>query len=279
MLITHGEAPKSSAGKKGDSKKPLRALLPYGMLATRKWLMARGLSGHALDNAVKSKRLLPLAPGVYSQYTRDLRWEGVVASLQYMEGASTPSVYAGGLTALSVMEMPDLPPAGALDVHLYANDRPPAWLFRLPLPEKFKWRSAKNLWPESVAADEDYLEACGWDMGLPPLHVSCPERALMEALMSVPKGIDFDQADGLMREQILMSPRKLDALLGACRSVKVKRLFFWLAARANHHWLGDLDRARYDLGSGKRVLEEGGKLDREHLITVPHHMAGGERER
>lgn len=279
MPVTHGEAPNASAGKKGGSKKPLRALLPYGMLATRKWLMARGLGGHTLDNAVKSKRLLSLAPGVYSQYTRDLRWEGVVASLQYMEGASTPSVYAGGLTALSVMEMQDPPPAGAPVVRLYASDRPPAWLFRLPLPARFKWHSVKSLWPESVMADEDYLDAYGWDLGLPPLHVSCPERALMEALMSVPKGINFDQADDLMMGQILMSPRKLDALLDACRSVKVKRLFFWLAARADHQWFGDLDRAKYDLGSGKRVLEEGGKLDREHLITVPHHMADGGRGR
>ena len=38
-----------------------------------------------LDNAVKTETLLLLATGVYSQYSRSVSWEGVVASMQRME--------------------------------------------------------------------------------------------------------------------------------------------------------------------------------------------------
>ena len=72
-------------GVKGTYKQSLKALLPYGMLATKKWLAEQGLSAHAIDNAVKTETLLLLATGVYSQYSRSVSWEGVVASMQRME--------------------------------------------------------------------------------------------------------------------------------------------------------------------------------------------------
>jgi hypothetical protein len=58
-----------------------------------------------------------------------------------------------------------------------------------------------------------------------------------------------------------LSPKRLQKLLTDCRSVKVKRLFLWFAERHNHAWLKQLDRRRRDLGTGKRMLQRGGKLD------------------
>ena len=43
--------------------------------------------------------------------------------------------------------------------------------------------------------------------------------------------------------------------------MKVKRLFFFFAFRHGHRWLTHLDPQAFDLGSGKRMLVEGGKLD------------------
>jgi hypothetical protein len=69
-----------------------------------------------------------------------------------------------------------------------------------------------------------------------------------------------------------LSPRKLQTLLVACRSVKVKRLFLWFAERHQHAWLKKLDRSRIDLGRGKRMLVRGGKLDPKFNITVPESL-------
>src|SRR5690348_14889004 len=77
----------------------------------------------------------------------------------------------------------------------------------------------------------------------------------------VPKRETFHQADLLIDGLRNLSPRKLQKLLVDCRSVKVKRLFLCFAERHNHAWLQKLDHKDIDLGSGKRMLVRGGKLD------------------
>ncbi|WP_299196164.1 type IV toxin-antitoxin system AbiEi family antitoxin domain-containing protein [uncultured Amphritea sp.] len=264
--------------KKNGYKERLKVLLPYGMLATKKWLASQGLSNHALDNAVKTKTLLLLTSGVYSQYSRSIRWEGVIASLQRMEKASVPAVHVGGISALSLSGVFQYLPLGNQVVSLYTFNKLPAWLSRLSLDVAFKGYSVKTLWPESLMADRRYLKEYEWDNALPPVYYSCPEKAILELLTGVPENISFEHADELMQGLVNLSPRKLDGLLQACRNVKAKRLFFWLAARQNYSWFGKLNRSDYDFGSGKRVVATGGKLDKDYLITVPAHMTKGNRD-
>ena len=40
-------------------------LVPYGLVATRRWLLRAGMSTSALDNQIKSGQLLSVRPGVY----------------------------------------------------------------------------------------------------------------------------------------------------------------------------------------------------------------------
>jgi hypothetical protein len=108
--------------------------------------------------------------------------------------------------------------------------------------------------------------------------MSSPERATLELLDEVPQRETFHQADVLMEGLRNLSPRRLQTLLVACRSVKVKRLFLWFAERHQHAWLKKLDRKEIDLGHGKRMLVRGGKLDATFNITVPESIdAGGWR--
>jgi hypothetical protein len=72
-----------------------------------------------------------------------------------------------------------------------------------------------------------------------------------------------------MEGLVNLSPRRLQKLLEDCKSVKVKRLFFFLADRHAHAWLKRTERGRIDLGKGKRMLVRGGKLDPKYQITVP----------
>lgn len=58
-----------------------------------------------------------------------------------------------------------------------------------------------------------------------------------------------------------LSPRRLATFLVDCRSLKVKRLFFvCFADRHPHAWCEQLDPKELVLGSGKRVLAEGGRM-------------------
>jgi hypothetical protein len=54
--------------------------------------------------------------------------------------------------------------------------------------------------------------------------------------------------------------------------VKTKRLFFFLADRSRHAWLKHLSKESIDLGTGKRMLVKGGKLDPQYQITVPEDL-------
>jgi len=124
-----------SYAAKGADRQSLKTILPYGMLVTRKWLLAQGLSAHALDNAVKTETLLPLATGVYSQYSRSLSWEGVVASMQHMENGfadGAPLVLVGGSSALTLSGLAHYLLLGKTPlIHLYSQGKLPPWLARL----------------------------------------------------------------------------------------------------------------------------------------------------
>jgi len=263
---------------KESYKQTLKTLLPYGMLATKKWLAEQGLSEHALDNAVKTDTLLLLATGVYSQYSRAVTWEGVVASMQRMMDKNVddqlPSVVVGGLSALSISGLSQYLSLGSTPhIHLYATKKLPSWLVRLSLPIKFEGHSTRKLWPDSLSKDRAFVKEHEWGEQLPPVYFSCPEKAILEVLMDLPESVSFEHADELMQGLVNLSPRKLDTLLKGCKSVKVKRLFCWLAKRQAYPWFDKLNLENYDLGSGKRVVAKGGKLDTEYLITVPQHMA------
>ena len=263
-------------GVKGTYRQSLKALLPYGMLATKRWLADQGLSAHALDNAVKTETLLLLATGVYSQYSRSVSWEGVIASMQRMEkdGSENASpVVVGGLSALGLSGLSQYLSLGNTPhIHLYVQGRLPTWLARLSLPMKFEGHRTSKLWPESVLQNKAFIKEHEWEAELPPVYFSCPEKAILELLMDLPDRVTFEHADELMQGLVNLSPRKLDTLLKACKSVKAKRLFFWMAKRQAYPWFSKLNVKDYDLGSGKRVVAKGGKLDTDYLITVPSNM-------
>jgi hypothetical protein len=105
-----------------------------------------------------------------------------------------------------------------------------------------------------------------------PLALSTPERAFLELLDEVPDRESFDHADKLMDGLLDLRPQHLQTLLETCKSVKVKRLFFFFADRHDFAWLHHLDRARVDLGKGKRMLVRGGRLDPVYQITVPESL-------
>ena len=76
----------------------------------------------------------------------------------------------------------------------------------------------------------------------------------------------------IMEGLVNLRPRRLQGLLEDSRSVKVKRLFFFFADRHHHKWLSHLNREKVNLGSGKRVVFKGGKLDPKYHITVPEEL-------
>jgi hypothetical protein len=65
-----------------------------------------------------------------------------------------------------------------------------------------------------------------------------------------------------------LRPDKVQLLLELCSSVKVKRLFLYMAEKQNHFWFNDLDLDKINLGAGKRMIVKNGVLDAKYQITV-----------
>ena len=251
-----------------------RELVPPGLVATRSWLMRCGMRRHRLDNLVKSRRLAAPATGVYALPSTRLVWQGAVRSLQRMGGGAV----VGGLTALELQGRAHyLPLSPRRRLDLCGPEPAPRWMNRLGLDETF--RSRRTPWLRQSGEPEreaPFSVQLPWGDGVSTIGVSTLERALFEVLKGVPGETSFEHAELLMEGLVDLSPRRLDALLRRTRSVKIKRLFFWLAGRQGHLWAERLDVRDYDLGRGKRVLARGGRLVREFGFTVPDAMHGQE---
>jgi len=65
-----------------------------------------------------------------------------------------------------------------------------------------------------------------------------------------------------------VKPAVVQSLLECCASIKVKRLFLYMAERAGLAWVKRLDLASIDLGSGDREITKGGQYDKKYRIVV-----------
>jgi hypothetical protein len=263
--------------------------VPEGLLVTANWLTKHGYSSSLRAQYLKSGWLEQPARGVFRRPRGTLRWEQVVISLQTL--LEFP-VVLGGRTALEIQGYSHFLSHEQREVHLYGDVTLPGWMQKLPLSQKFILHNSARLFRndpltrgltslswnvktnEGVRTDPihgsfNILPWGQWDW---PLTVSTPERALFELLDELPHKESFQVADKFVEGLASLSPNRLQKLLADCRSIKVKRLFFFFADRHRHAWLRRVDKQGVDLGTGDRMLVRGGKLDQVYRITVPEDL-------
>lgn len=265
----------------------LERLLPEGLLADAAWMNRHGYSTSLRSQYVAAGWLQHPLRQVYRRAQTPLTWQQVVVSLQTF---LVKNLIVGGRSALQLQGFAHFVPLSEMQkVYLYGPQRPPTWLDKLPLTTDFAYRNSQRLFgnpagivniglaepfaPESALsedAQERGLDSWQWE-GRPLIH-SSPERALLELLDELPEAESFFEIDLVFEGLTNLSPRRLETLLLDCRSIKVKRLFFFFADRHQHGWLKHINKQLIDLGKGKRMLERGGKLDAKYHITVPEDL-------
>lgn len=263
----------------------LMRTLPEGLVVDAAWLGKQGYSSSLRNHYLHAGWLSQPAPRVYARSPLPLRWENVVQSLQNL--LNYP-LAVGGRTSLEEQGYGHYLGQSVREVHLYGERRPPSWLDALKLDVTFHYHNSARLFSEPtinpappLSADTNtdgqfpngFLMAAGGRVTL-PLVSSSPERAILELLDELPNRESFHQVDMLMEGLANLRPSALQSNLEDCRSVKVKRLFFFFADRHRHGWLARLDKDKIDFGSGNRVLVKGGRLDTRYHITVPEDLHG-----
>ena len=291
------------ASQRGSKLNQIQQLVPEGLVVDAAWLDRHGFTHPLRQKYVAHGWLVSLARGVYQRPaarlgTQDaadvLDWERVLLSLQTLLDVG---VSVGGRTALEVHGLAHyLPASNIREVHLYTREALPGWLAKIPVNARFVVHNPdrllaspgrgldsvmrtvvtgsgeQDLAPPSDVTQEDSDTTLRWGHWRWPLTLSTPERAVLELLDELPRRESFDQVDALFSGLGVVLPRRMQRLLEACRSIKVKRLFLFFADRHNHAWSKQLDRTRIDLGRGKRLLAVGGKLDPKYQITVPESL-------
>ena len=276
----------------------LQRLLPEGLLADAAWLTRMGYSRSLRARYRAGGWLEPVARGVFRRPPHrpgldgaaPLRWQHVVVSLQTV---MEHPMAVGGRTALELAGFAHYTSrSGLREVHLYSDESAPGWLGKLPIETNFVFHNARRLFRgepiadalealkvvlrgEGAAAAAPIHGSLDWQFlgdGDWPLVLSTPERAVLELLDELPARETFHQADVLMEGVVSLGPERVGRLLRECCSVKVKRLFLWFAERHGHAWFERLDLDGVDLGSGKRMLVRGGRLDPKYGITVPRDL-------
>lgn len=260
--------------------------LPEGLVVDARWLTEHGYSTSLRSQYVAAGWLEQPTRGVYRRPRGSLTWQQVVVSLQAL--LHYP-LLVGGRTALELQGYAHYLRQELKDVHLSGPEPPPRWVNNPRLKQHFLYHNDRRLFRgETLTAPLTQLQSLNESPSAPhaeprsihvtvqpwgqwnwPLALSTPERAILELLDQLPQHESFHQADMLMQSLSNLRPRRLQKLLTECRSVKVKRLFFFFAERHEHAWLKHLDKDEIDLGEGKRMLVKGGKLNRAYQITVP----------
>ena len=235
-----------------------------GTVLLASWLDANGFSRDLQHRYLKSGWLESIGVGAFKRPNETVVWQGALYSLQ--KQANLP-VYIGGPTALSMLGFSHYIRTGAETVYLFSllNTRLPAWF------KQYSWNEAvshvkTSFLPEGIGMDE-YLETQF------PLMMASAERAIFECLYLTPDSLDIMEVYQIMSGLVNLRPGLLQKLLEGCSSIKVKRLFLYMAKKANHQWFQFLDLSSVNLGQGARNIIRNGSYDSEFRITISKELA------
>ncbi len=256
----------------GESESKINSLLhvwPSGTVAVIPWLETQGVYQQLAYEYEKAGWLRRIGRGAYARLNDNVEWTGALYAIQALLKFD---VHVAAKTALELKGFRHFIPAGSgAIVYIFGpkGQRLPAWFRR------HTWQRSIQYYVPNLFKGAESLGITSHNIQTWGLRVSAPERAIMEVLYLAPKEQSVEEAFHLMEGLTALRPDLVFDLLKACRSVKVKRLFLALADRCNHAWLSKLNTSRLKLGTGKRVIVPGGRLDKKYQITLPDL---GERE-
>lgn len=237
---------------------------PPGAVLTTAWLVERGYSLDLQKQYKKSQWFDSIGTGALIRHDDPVDYLGGVYALQSQLGLA---VHPGGKTALSILGKTHYLTFDKQTVQLFGEKgkKLPLWFKNRDWDIRIDYRLTSFL-PARLGLTE--FEHKGFTV-----KVSSPARAIMECLYLAPKSQPLIEVYELMQGLNNLKPASVQALLESCSSVKVKRLFLYMAEKAGHSWLDYVDLKKVDLGTGKRAIVREGTYISKYKITVPKELA------
>ena len=246
----------------------LLEIIPPGVVLQSSWLLNQGYSLDLQKYYRNSGWLKALENGAMFRSNEQPGYEGGVFALQRQ---SSLSVHPGGRTALTLLGKAHYLELNASRIWLFGGEKEklPTWFKKHNWGQQIHYKSSSFL-PMELGLTEFSLAGFS-------INVSSPARAIMECLYLAPENFDLVECYELMENLNDLRPTLVQELLEACTSIKVKRLFLWMAEKLNHPWYKYLNLSKVDLGKGKRSLVKDGLYVSKYQITIPKTRQKRER--
>lgn len=228
------------------------------------WLLAQGITISEQHSYAQTGWLERVAYGVYkmagsavplfsavSAYNTQLRKQCVV----------------GAQTALELRGYSHYVPMGKPLTFLFTDNsqKMPFWFLQYEWDRTIRYQTTSFLGVDGLGVEEMVIDGR-------KLLVSSPERAILECLNSPSAAGSLMDIYYLVEMLTTLRPKLLQQLLERCSSVKVKRLFLYMAEKTGFPWYRALDLSRIDLGAGRRMIVPTGKYVRKYNMTIPTEL-------
>jgi hypothetical protein len=242
-------------------------LVPRDFVLFSSWLAAQGMDRKEQSMYVRSGWLERIAQGVYIIAGTHPTLYGAVASYNNQLGKSC---HVGASSALDLRGYSHFVSMGKPSAYLFTDkkSRLPGWFNSL------EWDMTVKYFTTSIFGGDIGLEV--YDYNGSQLLISGPERAFMECLHLSPEQFSLLDSYYVMEMMTTLRPALLQQLLEKCTSIKVKRLFLYMAEKAGHNWLRSLDISKVNLGKGIRNISATGRFDSKYQIIIPAELANYE---
>ncbi len=227
------------------------------------WLERQGISRALQQRYRNSGWLESIGTGAFKRPSEQVTWQGGLYALQAQSGLS---VHVGALTALALQGYAHYLRLGAETVFLFSPPKTnlPAWFRNHEWGQKIH-HCKTSILPSGLALTD-------YQAGAFSVKISTPERAFLECLHLAPDTVDLVECYQVIEGLTTLRPKLLQPLLEECGSVKVKRLFLYMAEKAGHEWFKRLDTAKLDLGAGARTVTKGGVYVSGYGLTLPEEL-------
>ncbi|MBC7552424.1 MAG: type IV toxin-antitoxin system AbiEi family antitoxin [Taibaiella sp.] len=241
----------------------LLSAYPYGIVFQSAWLTRLGYDSNLQKRYRNSGWLESIGNGAMVRSGDEVGYEGAIYALQ---NQASSKVHPGGKTALSLLGKAHYLEFSPKKVILFGNDDDmiPTWL------KKHNWGIDIEYHPTSFLQGNSGLTTI--NVKNIYIQISAAARAIMECLYLAPAHQDLLECYQLMEGLNNLIPGQVQELLENCHSVKVKRLFLYMAEKTGHDWFRYINLAKVDLGDGKRSLVKKGVYIARYKITVPKEL-------
>ena len=239
-------------------------ITPHDSLLFGLWLSNRGLNARGQYSYMKSGWLDRISKGVYKVHGTKPTLMAAISSYNTQLGKHC---IVGAYTALDLRGYSHYLSMGKPKAYLFTDkeNRLPAWLLQDDWDMTVRYKTTSFLGDELLGVETMSVEQHN-------LFVSSAERAILECLNLPDASSSLLDIYYIMESLTTLRPNLVQTLLEKCTSQKAKRLFLYMAEKANHSWFKALKTDNVQLGASRLMVTSTGKYVSRYNMTVSKEL-------